>query len=1544
MANIMETNFRNASQVAEEFKSALREYNDYQLSMKGGNERIAVTHLKQAGQLAYAAMEHAYKNYIYRYYQSKFEENLIDRETWQEKQDFLTEIIYFKDTGTYRHAYHKDLMDEFCNIVKAPVANLQLILKESDDGNNDIKHDAEVPDPKKLLPALLEMKKFFSEYILKETDYPDLTISAYEKDSAFLNIRTACNNFSDLYSYVFVSGVGEGYSDEDAATLFSINWDLMIDFDPYSQSQGLYEQYVLLNRHGVASTKLLDATETTSFYRSIEEAHWLFANGIDRKDGSICTTRRDWGRNHGRHLGAMLQNFKSTYIKPIRMFISESVPDEFLEEFIQKCDDAFYNESENIHKGIQVFILGGKERLEGYDAGFIERVNLSDPEILDCIKNGVTNTHYDEEELSLPGITQENALGKDLRNRLKNFSEILYDGVEKEDPVGTQYEYYRGERAIYWNELSNGIDIKRTEYENRTKGQILDILGKQPYSFYEIYYKPGFGGTTLMRRIAWDFHAFYPTLILFRYEKEDENILMQLARKLTKPLLVLIDSNYMNKEEVEAVVSDLRVWNESHLVIYINRIRSNSVSKSASTLFSIPELNERTGEVNRLIEVLKPYVTKRVCLDRLSKLERQPGLIEERSPFFFALTAYDEDFVGIKPYISNFMKVLTDDFRKFLVYLAIADYINKPIDLEYFGNVLHNDNPEAVMRDNTAFSSLVKFDHTFDRQTFCRLKFPAVGAEILRQATNGSSEDNGSDIKFINLTDYIIEFISTSNITEEIPNRNIVDFLVELCITRHEDLDSNKPQFSEMITRIGTGNGVSYVFGNKWSHEGEIAVERIFQALVKTYKNDSHFKAHLARFKSYVQGDYNNALKLIDDAIGIGRENGKVDSRLIHMKAMVYAAKITGRYIPAIREANYANNTDLVNNLLQDLRLDLHEAEKLFEEVRKTQKGVAGHTSDISLCINVIDLGRTLEGKDTALFLAEHYNDWYMDLSDRANVLYDECVEYKEELDPVLDKYEIEKIEEMGDGISTIRNGIDKTIELYQSHLTSASARNRLKIRRQLAKAYEERNDKKDWVAIAELMKENILEEPENESNIRIWFKAILHQKSEDPLETLRQAIQLLNQWISNDDKNLEAHFYRYVLTFIEAIDISTVAEGRLQNYQARMKELAKDRPNKTAMRYWLGEKGSGLERLIHKSSFPLSEPIKAKKLLRRNIGIISRYSSDKHAYIEAYKTDIFFNPSQTEGRISEINKNQMVVFGMGFSLDGPRAYNNSIELYTGEQSRPDIVEKPLRKGEFVTCQVLSTKKENYIDVKIMKYNERGSIHVSELAKPYSSKNRPKVNGPLIDAWTVRKRSISVSGGGNELVWELTMKAPQEGLSYGLGEVFSKIDLRSIPETEPSETESTQEKKTVEAEFAVEESSKQTQQLSPSKNNLKQSDAGKTDAEVQKAVRAEDHSKLVTQTSTDQNISDNKVSEVTDVLVQKEKTEEPKMGRSYPMTSITYEKNKKTLRGVVIVGGIEYSVIIPSFTKKMYDGIKDKKTVSVKLVKAEENKIIARLG
>ena len=166
----METNFRDAIAVTRELKSAMQLFNDYDISIKGGNEKDAITFLKQAGQFGYSAMEHAYKHFLYRYYNQKYEDGKIDRETLEESIRFLTEKKNYEDKDEYgrieyryRYATHKDLMHAFCEIVKSPVVDLQLIFKESKDGNNEAKHEARGPDPKLMKAALIEKQRFFIE-------------------------------------------------------------------------------------------------------------------------------------------------------------------------------------------------------------------------------------------------------------------------------------------------------------------------------------------------------------------------------------------------------------------------------------------------------------------------------------------------------------------------------------------------------------------------------------------------------------------------------------------------------------------------------------------------------------------------------------------------------------------------------------------------------------------------------------------------------------------------------------------------------------------------------------------------------------------------------------------------------------------------------------------------------------------------------------------------------------------------------------------------------------------------------------------------------------------------------------------------------------------------------------------------------------------------------------------------------------------------------------------------------------------------------------
>ena len=104
----------------------------------------------------------------------------------------------------------------------------------------------------------------------------------------------------------------------------------------------------------------------------------------------------------------------------------------------------------------------------------------------------------------------------------------------------------------------------------------------------------------------------------------------------------------------------------------------------------------------------------------------------------------------------------------------------------------------------------------------------------------------------------------------------------------------------------------------------------------------------------------------------------------------------------------------------------------------------------------------------------------------------------------------------------------------------------------------------------------------------------------------------------------------------------------------------------------------------------------------------------------------------------------------MGFSYDGPRAYNSSIRLL----GKDDFVEqkREIETGIAVKCEV--TKNVSYyVQVNIIGFSEIGSIHLSELAEPFSSSKRPEP-GTVIDAKVLNKRFDNAR---QRDVWQLTM-------------------------------------------------------------------------------------------------------------------------------------------------------------------------------------------
>ena len=156
-------------------------------------------------------------------------------------------------------------------------------------------------------------------------------------------------------------------------------------------------------------------------------------------------------------------------------------------------------------------------------------------------------------------------------------------------------------------------------------------------------------------------------------------------------------------------------------------------------------------------------------------------------------------------------------------------------------------------------------------------------------------------------------------------------------------------------------------------------------------------------------------------------------------------------------------------------------------------------------------------------------------------------------------------------------------------------------------------------------------------------------------------------------------------------------------------------------------------------------------RILYPLIGRISNnYVNENHAYIDWKGIEVYFNPSATKGEISKINIGHIVKFGIGFSYDGPRAYNSSIKLLGNDE----VVEtkREIEPGIIVKCEVTKIV-EYFIQVKIVGFSEFGSIHISELVEPFSADIRPNV-GRLLEGKVIGKKFDSAR---NCNIWSITM-------------------------------------------------------------------------------------------------------------------------------------------------------------------------------------------
>lgn len=553
-------NYRNDAIIVEKFNESVRKYKRFADINAAGDEELASEKLRDAGTDLYQSCEWALKNYLYKVAITRFENGEISNEKKGNEIDFLS----MKDTNLFK------LIDAFKLKSKPDYVtlgiNLDTILYGAQKTNNGPKHNATVPDPNTYRKAVGEIRKIIKNYVI-DADLDLIEDSIYGSQNVWYELLEETNDFSDAYHYVLVT---KTISNINVKGLFSRKWDLVIDFDYDSDVTGLEKEYTKIC--GVVPwIRMLTKTEANRKFSISNLPYWIMANGCADDPDTIIDESR-WKSKYGRYLSDVLEKFHEMYTKPVKVFIYPIDNEKNLERVVEAFDDVYESGDD-----ADYYVLSAQGEYSRIDNGNFRILPLKFKEFCDNLL-----IHYEADrfiaksyENQLPTVNKEMVLiSEAFAAELRDSFEVVYVGVDRQeeyDATKTSRNYfYRGDIPISWYGLNHNFDVVR-----KIKTSIIDKIKTDMQDrgrlLKRVCYEPGVGGTTLMRRIAWELREQYPTMILQKYNEQTAKNIQKVYDITHNQILIMVDNNDVELEEAKNLQVELKKMGFSFVICYFER-------------------------------------------------------------------------------------------------------------------------------------------------------------------------------------------------------------------------------------------------------------------------------------------------------------------------------------------------------------------------------------------------------------------------------------------------------------------------------------------------------------------------------------------------------------------------------------------------------------------------------------------------------------------------------------------------------------------------------------------------------------------------------------------------------------------------------------------------------------------------------------------------------------------------------------------------------------------------------------------------------------
>jgi len=1015
--------------------------------------------------------------------------------------------------------------------------------------------------------------------------------------------------------------------DQDILTL---DWSLIIDFRTEALDDGQFQSLPRVFRQSWPGQQPPDMKLLT------RGGLWYFANGRSDLSGvPPAASSVEWRRRYRRSLDDFLTRIAETISPPdVRIFVlCDGFAADQLRFVVESIDSAF-------RSALAPVVLATKTgQFPKLDTAPIISTDLDTA--IQVLLGARAPKRKESEIALLPrrgGSTVSlQAVPSDLLEKVGRDLTLVFRNRGQTFPTGRMFgvDFRRG-MPIEWAELAQGLDVPRASFGAYRK-QIEDALNASGNHTVNLLHEPSAGGTTLSRRLAWEFMETFPVVGLDQISADTSSYLREIFQFCSLPVLVLMEASVVTESERESLLQQLREDNTRAVFLWVSRIYGQ---RTATDVLS-GKLDDQEAALFR--DVYLEQVTDKRRASDLEQLATLAELKEQRNPFFFGLTAFGEKFLGVDRLVHGVIDNATEQERMLLIDLALVSlYSNDGFPLHEFDELcaLLNDGQRPVADDSL---------FVLRTGTHVRVSHALLAEKALALLARNTHEWR-TDLPMFStallghlrrlehaVSDRVQTVIQTLFITRDIESALQAD------TDLHAGGLSMQRRFSPLINELGSVT----------------QARTILRSVANQWPMEPHYAAHLVRHLLYEEP------KEVDEAIAIALRAKDMpraidDAAVIHVVGMAYRVRMEQRLREAASEGQRLDEIEELN------RADFQQAIDYF--ARATGAKPNNEHGLVATIQTVAELLRQsvaiAKSKDLSDFLKPPARRWYME----ALALAEDTIEV------LRDRPRTSKRAQRTIAVwNHVYGKIDKVINDLR---VLATRYEDMSIRRALCSAIVARSKHRwgtinqgDLMTIAQMMERNITQQGVRDADVRRWFAAYRRMNTFD----ISFAIERLIDWHNLNPKAVDPVYYLYVLYFLRWLTAASPREGLATQVTEWLKRCQANRPfgQRTWSFDWLERHGTSYRIVhFHDLDFDPTSIIRAgkhperKKLdlrLARLTGIMRDYRGPQQAQLD-FGQSVMARITPLD-RLSKEDEGRQVSAIVSFSYDCIVGWDAVLEL-----------------------------------------------------------------------------------------------------------------------------------------------------------------------------------------------------------------------------------------------------------------------------------------